>query len=312
MALLTEVATDAERALGAVEDRERLLAAGEVAVAARLVREIIGREFEVEDGEIPRVRRGRGVRQIVSARDAEMRHGRETAGKRFTGCELHAAADAVAPILIAITLSPGDEHDGHHAGALIDQRPEGMRPRPVIGDAAYGNVEAREELERRLVEVLAPVHSSSPKDGTIPEEEFEIDLEADTVTCPQGHTTPIYQPRANRRTTSGERVARCSREHREPCPLRPRCAPGGQRDIRVRRREDLRQAALRVLSDPGESDHLKRTRPRIERLLGPIVHRHRGRNSRYLGARKTTLQAVRTAVLVNLHPIAAAQRAQTA
>ena len=47
VALLTEVATDAERALGAVEDRERLLAAGEVAVAARLVREIIGREFEV-------------------------------------------------------------------------------------------------------------------------------------------------------------------------------------------------------------------------------------------------------------------------
>ena len=47
VALLTVVATDAERALGAVEDRERLLAAGEVAVAARLVREIIGREFEV-------------------------------------------------------------------------------------------------------------------------------------------------------------------------------------------------------------------------------------------------------------------------
>jgi hypothetical protein len=63
-----------------------------------------------------------------------------------------------------------------------------------------------------------------------------------------------------------------------------------------------------VLADPAERDHLKRTRPLIERLLGLIVHRYRGRKSRYLGARKSTLQAVWTAVLVNLHPIGAALR----
>ena len=71
----------------------------------------------------------------------------------------------------------------------------------MIGDTAYGNVEARELLEQRQVAVLAPVHSTSPKDGTIPKDEFEIDLDSDTVTCPQGHTTPIYKARANRRTT---------------------------------------------------------------------------------------------------------------
>jgi hypothetical protein len=69
------------------------------------------------------------------------------------------------------------------------------------------------------------------------------------------------------------------------CPLRARCSPGGQRDIRIRRREDLRQAALQALSDPAERDHLKRTTPLIERLLGLIVHRYRGRKSRYRGAR---------------------------
>jgi hypothetical protein len=35
----------------------------------------------------------------------------------------------------------------------------------VIGDTACGNVEAREQLEARSISVLAPVHSSSPKDG---------------------------------------------------------------------------------------------------------------------------------------------------
>jgi Transposase DDE domain len=236
MGLLVEVAMDAARALRAVETDPELIAAGRVAEAARLLGEIIGEEFDVGDDELPRARRGRGVRQIVSAHDPQMRHGRKTPSRQFTGYKLHAAAATETRILTAIVLSPGNERDGHHAGALIDQQPDRRRPKRVIGDTAYGNVEARELIEQRQVAVLAPVHSTSP--------------------------------RANRRTTSGERVARFAREDCEPCPLRSRCAPGGQRDIRIRRREDLR--------------------------------------------RKSTFQAVWTAVLVNLHPIGAALRNQAA
>jgi DDE family transposase len=139
--------------------------------------------------------------------------------------------------------------------------------------------------------VLAPVHTTSPRDRTIPKDEFQIDLETDTVTCPRGKNAPIYKPRANRPSASGERVARFSRSDCEPCPLRARCAPGGQRDIRISRREDLRQAPLQALADPAERDHLKHTRPLIERLLGLIVHRYQGRKSRYGGARQSTFQA---------------------
>jgi hypothetical protein len=96
-----------------------------------------------------------------------------------------------------------------------------------------------------------------------------------------------------------------------PCPLRERCAPTGSRSIRVNRREDLRQAALRELADPTQSAHLRQTRPRIERLLGLIVYRYHARTSRYNGARKTELQASWTATLVNLHPIGTALRTQT-
>ena len=312
MKLLAEVAQDAERGLRAVEADDELLAAEAVAEVARLLRKIIGQEFEVQDDEVPRVRGGRRTRQIVSAHDPEMRHGRKTPSRPFTGYKLHAAADAQAPILTAISLSAANEHDGRHAGALVDQQPEKRRPKRIIGDTAYGNIEAGEELERRSVSVLAPVHSTAPKDGTITKDEFAIDLENDTVTCPRGNTAPIYKPRRDRPNAKGERVARFSRDDCEPCPLRPRCAPGGQRDVRISRREDLRQAALGVLSDPAQRDHLNRTRPLIERLLGLIVHRYRGRKSRYLGARRSTFQAVWTAVLVNLHPIGAALRAEVA
>lgn len=321
MELLAEVARDAERALRAVEADEELIAPPEIAEAARLLREIIGQEFEVADGETPRMRGSRRVRQILSAHDPEMRHGRKTQARRFTGYKLHAAAATEAPILTAISLSPGNDHDGHQAGALVDQQPEQRRPKRVIGDTAYGNVEVREELEQRSISVLVPVHSSSPKDGAIAKEEFAIDLATDTVTCPRGKTAPIYKSRPRRPNrklrpsrpkATGDRVARFARADCEPCPLRQRCAPGGRREIRISRREDLRQAALQALSDPRERDHLKRTRPGIERLLGLIVYRYRGRKSRYLGARKSTLQAVWTAVLVNLHPIGAALRAQAA
>jgi hypothetical protein len=48
------------------------------------------------------------------------------------------------------------------------------------------------------------------------------------------------------------------------------------------------------------------------RLHALIVHRYHGRKSRYLGTRKSTYQAVWTAVLVNLHPIGAALQANAA
>src|SRR6266705_839461 len=321
MELLAEVARDAERALRAVEADEQLLAAPAIVEAARLLREIIGQEFAVADDDVPRARGGRRGRQILSAHDPEMRHGRQTSARRFTGYKLHAAAASEVPILTAISLSAGNEHDGQQAGALVDQKPEQRRPKRVIGDTAYGNVEVREQLEQRSISVLAPVHSSSPRDGAIAKQEFAIDLATDTVTCPRGKTAPIYKSRPRRPNAtlrpsrpkgSGDRVARFARTDCEPCPLRQRCAPGGRREIRISRRQDLRQAALQALSNPAQRDHLKRTRPRIERLLGLIVYRYRGRKSRYLGKPKSTLQAVWTAVLVNLHPIAAALRANPA
>jgi hypothetical protein len=73
----------------------------------------------------------------------------------------------------------------------------------MIGDTAYGNVEVREELEKRSISVLAPVHSTSPKDGTIPKEAFAIDLETETVTCPQGKTAVGHAAIAGRRSNSG-------------------------------------------------------------------------------------------------------------
>jgi Transposase domain (DUF772)/Transposase DDE domain len=219
----SEVARDAVRALRAVEEDEELAADAAIAEAAKLLREIVGREFEVEDDEVPRPRRGRRTRQIVSAHDPEMRHGRQTAARPLTGYKIHAAAAAEAPILTAISLSAANEHDGHHAGALVDQQSEQRRPKRVIGDTAYGNVEAREELEARSISVLAPVHSTSSKDGRIPKNGFGIDLETETLTCPPRQDGADLQAQTESKDT--EAAKRGRRAGRQGLAKRLRAPP---------------------------------------------------------------------------------------
>jgi transposase len=134
-ALLTEVARDAERAPRAVEEDDELAADEAIVEAAKLLREIVGQEFEVADDEVPRLRRGRRPDQILSAHDPEMRNGRKTADHPFAGYKIHAAADAEAPILTAITLSPANEHDGHQVGGA--DRPAARGAAPEAADRRW-------------------------------------------------------------------------------------------------------------------------------------------------------------------------------
>jgi Transposase DDE domain len=155
--------------------------------------------------------------------------------------------------------------------------------------------------------VLAPTPESTTRAGRIGKADFQIDLAAGTVTCPAGNVTRIGPPQR-----SGMRAAVFPDRLCRACPLKPRCAPGRRgRKLDLRRREDLLQAGREALRDPPTREHLRRTRPRIERLLSLLVDRYHARKSRYRGKRKAAFQAAWTAVLVNLHPIGAALQAQS-
>jgi transposase len=306
-ALLTRVAQDAELALRAVEAEPGLAACEPVAEAARLLRELIGQDFELGEDDVPRLRRGTAKDRILSVHDTEMRHGRKSSSQRFDGYKIHATAAVEAPLLTAIDVSPGSDYDGEHAPALVDQQPEPLRPKRLLGDAAYGDSETRERLEQRHVDVLATVpEPPAPACGRFGKRDFRIDLASGTVTCPAGQVARIGPPQRSgiRAAVFPDRVCRA-------CTLRSRCVSGRRgRKLDLRRREDLLQAGRETLKDPPTREHLRRTRPRIERLLGLLAHRYHARKSRYRGKRKAALQALWTAVLVNLHPIQAALAAE--
>lgn len=309
-AMLTRVAKDAERALRAVEAASELLEPEPVREAHALLRELIGQDFDIDQDGVPRLHRGTRKDRILSLQDPEMRHGRKSESQRFDGYKLHAAAtNTDAPLITAVEVTPACEQDGPQAKALMDRQPAQQRPRRVLGDTAYGDTRTREDMERHGVEVLAPVPGSHVSEGRIAKRDFAIDLEAATVTCPRGEVASIpAAPRAR-----GDRFFKFPAKACNGCPLKPRCAPyRGGRQLSINRREDLLQAGRRALEDEGLAEHLRRTRPLIERPLGLLVHRYHARKSRYFGKRKAAFQACWTAALVNLNPIGTALRAQTA
>jgi transposase len=298
--MLSRVAEDAERALRAVEQADGLLEEGAVEAAHSLLRELVGQDFDVDEDGVPGLHRGTRQDRIISTVDVEMRHGRKSRHQRFDGYKLSAAAtNAAAPLITAVEVAPASEQDGPQAKDLIDSQPEGLRPERILGDTAYGNGPTRAELAEREVDVLAPVPEAPVKDGRLSKRDFDIDLAAGTVTCPAGQVAEI------RTEPSGKRRASFAKTACDSCPLRSRCVQRsrGVRQILIVPEEELLIPARQALADPATAEHLRRSRPRIERLLGLLVHRYGARKARYIGAAKARLQALWAAALVNLNPI---------
>jgi transposase len=306
--MLTRVAEDAERALRSVGHADGLLDDESVAAAHRLLRELIGQDFDVDDDGVPRLHRGTRADRIVSVVDPEMRHGRKSRHQRFDGFKLSAAvANTAEPLITAVEVAPASEQDGPQAKHLIDAQPPARRPSRVLGDTAYGTGPVRAELADREIEVLAPLPAGPRREDRLRKRDFRIDLDAGAVACPGGQVAPIRtEPKGARRASFAK--AAC-----DACALRDRCVDArGRRSVTVEPHEDLMIAARQALNDPASAEHLRRCRPRVERLLGLLAHRYNARKSRYIGTRKARLQAAWTAALVNLNPIDRHLTTQTA
>jgi hypothetical protein len=307
--ILTRVAQDAERAARAVESEAELVGEEAVRGALGLLRDLIGQDFCVDEDDVPRLRRGTARDRVLSVHDPEMRHGRKSQHQRFDGYKIHAAGPAEVPLIAALEVRPGGEQDGPQAAGLVDQQPAATRPARLVGDTAYGDQITRAGLEERDIGVLAPVPESRPRGDRLGTRDFAIDLGAGTVTCPAGQVARI----SLRPQRSGVRVATFRRSVCAACPLAGRCLTAdGRRQIHIEPREDLLLAGHREMADPAQRERHRRTRPRLERLLGLLCHRYGARQARYFGRRKALLQAAWTAALVNLHPIGQALRAAAA
>ena len=266
-----------------------------VQLARALLEQVLAQDVEEgEDGK-PQLRQGVTRERVPSLTDPDMRHGRKSAARKWSGYKQHVMTDPDTELVTAVAVSPASAGDGSMLPELLAQQQEnGLSPSQVVGDQAYGGGALREALAEQGVEVVAKVAPISNGEF-FSKDKFTIDLEARTVRCPAGHTARIHGPI---RSGLVQRV-----EYPAPlcaaCPLRSQCVRGsGGRSITIAAYEAQRQRARALQREPA-TQVLLHLRPLVERKLAHLV-RWGGRKARYRGQRKVGLQCFLVGLLANL------------
>jgi len=177
----------------------------------------------------------------------------------------------------------------------------------VYGDAAYGTGEFQALLEGAGISSGCKTQSPSAAGGRYAKDRFAIDLDANTVSCPNNVTVTL------RRGGDGSGIAyfagACA-----TCPLRAECTTSPQgRTIRVGPYEAVLARARAAQADPAWKADYRATRPKVERKLGHLMRRkHGGRRSRVRGTRKVDADFNLLAGAVNLARLATLGLASTA
>ncbi len=284
--LIGGLGADAYGCLGVLDGRDL---DDEVTRAAELLAAVVGQDLEAGDDGTFRIMQGVAKDRIISTVDPDARHGRKTSARRFDGYKGHIAVDPDSEIITATAVGAanagdaaaaegliedlvgggGDDHDGTHDGDG-----DGGRPR-VYGDAAYGTGDFLNVLANADIDSRCKTQPPAAPAGRFAKDRFVIDLDADTVTCPNSVTVTI------RRNTDGDGIASFA-DACVGCGLRSECTSAkGGRSIRVGRYEHRLADARLLQRDPDWKADYRATRPKVERKLGHLMRRrHGGRRAR--------------------------------
>jgi transposase len=275
-----------------------------IVAASELLRKLLAQDIREITTEKAQIIQGVAPDRIISVHDPEMRHGRKSASQRFDGYKGAIAVEAESQVIADVDVIPGNAHDSQNAPSLIRQAEENLETSidAMLGDTAYGTVEARLDAQAHHYEVIAPV-SHAPNTGRFTKEDFVLDLQNERVTCPNEQTTTLWY-RQKRKTHRGTiflyKGFRFSAEQCCPCPLRDRCLEEktSYRSIAVHEHEELlREAKTFQRTDEFRSRYRKRVvvEHRIARLVRLGI-----RQARYFGSKKTLFQLAMAATVANL------------
>jgi IS5 family transposase len=244
---------------------------------------------DVEPGEKPgewRIARAVAKDRVVSTVDPESRHAHKTRASYRDGYKAHIAGEPETGIITANTVTAGNTPDGQVAVELLADEPE---PVEALGDAAYGGGQTRKDLDNAghaTVIKPAPLRPAVP--GGFDRDDFCVDHDNRTVTCPNGQTVAISD-KGN--ATFG---ARCA-----SCPLRDRCTTAkAGRSLRISE-HDRYLVAARAQAKTAEFAHTYRLRALIERSIAWLV-KDGHRRCRYRGVARNQLGFSLRVAAVNL------------
>ena len=299
-ALVADLAADAFACLTVLENR---VLAADVARAAELLATVVGQDLEQgEDGRF-RIARKVAKDRVISTVDPEARHGHKTQARGFDGYKGHVAVDPDSEIITDTIVTPGNDGDASVAQDLIDDLvddPDRGSDAKVFGDSAYGTGEFQQHLDDNDIDSRCRTQPPSPLPGGLfAKDRFTINLDNDTVTCPNAVTVTI------RRGSHGDGIAYFS-ENCTGCPLRGQCTNASAgRTIHVNIHEAALATARQRQTDPEWQTDYRAHRPKVERKLAHLMRRrHGGRRARVRGRRKVDADFSLLAAAANLARLA--------
>ncbi len=298
-ALVSALVNDANALVAALKDQEL---DEQAASALGLLALIAGQDVEPaqgSDGTGGRWRIAQRVAEdrVISVSDPETRHTRKSPEARRDGYRAHVVADPETSVITGerLTRAAGEENsDAAIAGQFLAGRVAGGGPAcEWYGDTAYGTGDLRAAISQAgHTAVIKPGPVKAPVAGGFTADDFTVDEDAATVTCPAG---VIRRITASRNVTFG--VACCG------CPLRSRCTTAKDgRSLRLHPCDTiLRAARAHWAAQPALREDYRKYRPNIERVISQIASRGGRRlKLRYLGTAKNNAWLKNRTAALNL------------
>jgi len=288
---------DVSRFLGGIlEDCEQAVKLGENAECASdeiwLLKKIIEQDVEQDEEGTSKLREGVAKDRNPSVTDPDMRHGRKSSGKVFTGHKVHVAVEETSGVILAVEVSSPGEADGEKVSDLIEQSKEntGCEISGAVGDCAYSSATAQEQAESQGI----PLNSKmpSPPKGRFGPGAFNVSDNGQTATCPAGH------PSKKHYNAKAGTLHIWSPDLCEECPLKPKCTKAEKRQLIVSPDfHSRRQRESWARSEEGRM--VLRKRVVVEHAIGRTKNLGAG-TARYFGRAKTKVQWQWTAAVANL------------
>ena len=284
----------------------------EVRYLGWLLTKILGDDLETDEQGQSKIGQGTAPDRIISLTEPEMRHGRKSKAHRFDGFKAVVSTEQSSELILDIADVTASGSDGAHLMPTIEctEAEAKVTVERAIGDGAFGSGKNRaacaDYRDDDPIDLVSPV--AKPSDPEVHKSAFEIDLEAQTATCPQGHT--VTGKPGSKQDGLPTMLFIFPRATCEACPLFKQCVRSEKngRSICAGPYEAYLQKA-RARQQTEEFKTIYRLRPAVERKIGELV-RHGLRDTRYIGEPKRQLQRLWLGAAVNLKRLFTLAQAQ--
>jgi hypothetical protein len=284
--------------------------------AMRLLATVLGQDLEDDGTGGLRIARKVAADRVISTVDPQARHGHKTNHRGFDGYKAHVALDPDSEVITATAVTAGNTGDAEAVNGLIgdlinaaghdsagaQQSTSEEDPAACYGDSAYGAGEILDTLDQAGIDARTKVQPPVAPKGKFTKDAFTIDLQQQTVTCPNQVTVRIRRVRDNPRHAGRAVFGRAC----ATCPLAAGCSESKTgRRITIGRHEAKLAAARTRQQDPAWQADYRATRPKVERKLAHLMRRrHGGRRARVRGRARIAADFSLLAAATNLARLA--------